>query len=124
MFLDPWMYSKRDNKVTMQCLLNVIDGVVESHGRILIVTCNDKTNIEKIGALIRPGRIDRIVNIGYLDGYQAAKLISNYFNVELEIQDDNVKENITPAQLIKKMQTSKTIHLKSPINLLTMDNPH
>jgi len=109
MFLDKWTYNSRQKKVTLQCLLNVIDGVVESHGRILIITCNDKQRIEEIGALVRPGRIDRAIEIGYLDGHQTSRLINNYFNVEIDILDEDVEECVTPAQLIKKMQTSHSL---------------
>lgn len=109
MFANSWKYNNTDKKVTLQCLLNIIDGVVESHGRILIITCNDKEPIEKINALVRPGRIDRLIEIGYLDGYQTGRLIDNYFNVNLKILDENVEQNVTPAQLIKKMQTSQSL---------------
>jgi SpoVK/Ycf46/Vps4 family AAA+-type ATPase len=109
MFTDKWSYSGRNKKVTLQCLLNVIDGVVESHGRILVITCNDKEPIQRIQALVRPGRIDRIAEIGFLDGHQTSRLINNYFDVNLSIPDDNIEESVTPAQLIKKMQTSQSL---------------
>lgn len=109
MFTDKWNYSGRSKKVTLQCLLNVIDGVVESHGRILIITCNDKEPIENISALVRPGRIDRIIEVGVLNGEQASKFLNNYFDSEITIQDDNIEDNITPAQLIKIMQTTKSL---------------
>lgn len=109
MFADKWNYNGRSRKVTMQCLLNVIDGVVETHGRILIITCNEKEKIEKEKALVRPGRIDRIVEIGYVNGYQVSRLLNNYFDVVVNIADDNIEENVTPAQLIKKMQTSQSL---------------
>lgn len=119
MFKRSWAYEGRKHKVTMQCLLNVIDGVVESHGRILFITCNDKSRIEKVRALIRPGRIDRIVEIGHVDGYQATKLICNYFSVDCKIDDDNVNEEVTPAELIKKMQTTQS--LKASLHFICKD---
>jgi ATP-dependent 26S proteasome regulatory subunit len=64
MFVNKVKYAKRKDKVTLQCLLNVIDGIVETHGRLLFITCNDKQNVEKIDALIRPGRIDRMIELG------------------------------------------------------------
>ena len=113
MFTDPKTYNARKDKVTLQCLLNVIDGIVETHGRILFITCNDKTNIEKIDALIRPGRIDRVVTLTHCDADQASRLINNYFKLEgpdtISIEASNIVNLITPADLIKKMQTSQSI---------------
>lgn len=120
MFTNKWNYTNRHEKVTMQCLLNVIDGVVETHGRILIITCNDKTNIENTKALVRPGRIDRMVEISYLNGDQTSRLINNYFDTDLSISDDNIEDDVTPAQLIKKMQTSQS--LKSTLFYICKDS--
>jgi SpoVK/Ycf46/Vps4 family AAA+-type ATPase len=41
-------------------LLNLLDGTLEANGRILIITTNFPERIDR--ALIRPGRIDMIVN--------------------------------------------------------------
>jgi len=51
--------------VNFSDVLNVIDGVCSAHGRILITTTN---HIEKLDpALIRPGRIDLKVELGYVN---------------------------------------------------------
>ena len=111
MFTDKKNYNARKDKVTMQCLLNIIDGVVETHGRILFITCNDVSNIEKVDALIRPGRIDRKITLTYCDSYQASKLISNFFKLDtpIHIDEKNMVSSITPAELIKQMQTTQSI---------------
>lgn len=44
------------NKLTLNHMLNLIDGVNEGNGRVLIMTTNHYNNIDP--ALIRPGRID------------------------------------------------------------------
>ena len=121
MFQNKRSYNNKESKVTIQCLLNVIDGVVETHGRILFITCNNKYDIEQIRALVRPGRIDSIVEIGPCDGEQASRLINNYFGTDLTIEDSNMnrpptkepwddqKDGMTPAELIKKMQFSMSL---------------
>jgi len=43
-------------KVTLSSLLNELDGITNSHGRIVIMTTNCINNIDE--ALLRPGRID------------------------------------------------------------------
>uniref|UniRef100_A0A6C0IUY4 Uncharacterized protein n=1 Tax=viral metagenome TaxID=1070528 RepID=A0A6C0IUY4_9ZZZZ len=52
-----------DRGITMNCLLNAIDGLVESHGRLLFIT-----------ALLRPGRIDKEVNIDLCDYDQLQRM--------------------------------------------------
>ena len=45
-----------DDKITLSFILNIIDGIRETPGRILIITSNDYDSLDP--ALIRPGRID------------------------------------------------------------------
>jgi ATPase family associated with various cellular activities (AAA) len=47
-------------KLNLSILLNVLDGVLETPGRILIMTTNHPEKLDK--ALIRPGRMDSIVH--------------------------------------------------------------
>ena len=42
--------------MTLSYLLNIIDGIRETPGRILIITSNNYDSLDE--ALIRPGRID------------------------------------------------------------------
>ena len=109
MFTQPWVYANRKDKVTMQCILNVIDGIVESHGRLLIITCNDKDKIMANSALIRPGRVDKIIKFDYVDHEQAAQLINNYFGTQVQIESENLKPELTPADLIKRMQSTTSL---------------
>lgn len=45
-------------------ILNAIDGVSDTHGRILIMTTNRKYALDD--ALLRPGRIDLSIEVGYV----------------------------------------------------------
>lgn len=47
-----------------QGLLNVLDGVVDTPGRIVILTTNVVDVLDR--ALIRPGRIDKTILLGYM----------------------------------------------------------
>lgn len=46
----------KDDKITLSFILNIIDGLRETPGRILIITSNDYDSLDS--ALTRPGRID------------------------------------------------------------------
>lgn len=62
--------------LTYAGLLNALDGVLTSqHGTIVIMTTNYK---HKLGdALIRPGRIDHSIELGYCDRQQIIDMTSN-----------------------------------------------
>lgn len=47
-----------------QGLLNVLDGVVDTPGRIVVMTTNYPEALD--AALIRPGRIDKIIYLGHM----------------------------------------------------------
>ena len=96
-------YYREDCKISKDCLLNVIDGIIETYGRILVITCNDINFIKQFPALIRPGRIDSVINIDFCDSYQITKLVENFYNIKLE-KTPKIKSQITPAQFIKLMQ--------------------
>lgn len=65
------------SKVTFSGLLNAIDGVAAGEGRLLLATTN---HIERLDpALIRPGRIDRKIYIGYARREQAERLFARFY---------------------------------------------
>ncbi|EDN11144.1 predicted protein [Histoplasma mississippiense (nom. inval.)] len=51
--------ARQNNQVSLSGLLNAIDGVSSSDGRILVMTTNCRDQLD--AALIRPGRVDREV---------------------------------------------------------------
>ena len=64
-------------KVSLSSLLNVIDGVGSQEGRILIMTTNYITRLDE--ALIRPGRVDKKVELGLADNKMTADLFCLVF---------------------------------------------
>ncbi|PSR83515.1 hypothetical protein BD289DRAFT_453816 [Coniella lustricola] len=66
------------NTVTLSGLLNAIDGVAASEGRILIMTTNHIENLDE--ALIRTGRADRIVTFNNTTKQQAADMFINAYS--------------------------------------------
>ena len=97
-------YSKM--KVSMSTILNELDGVVESYGRILFITANDKKKFEEIDnieALFRPGRIDVTCELSYCTPKQIQQIVKQFINIDIPISNIGDKK-ITPAQLISLLQ--------------------
>jgi chaperone BCS1 len=65
------------NKITFSGLLNAIDGVSAGEGRILFATTNHPERLDP--ALVRPGRIDRKVEIGLADRDQIRRIFRRFF---------------------------------------------
>ncbi|GMH51164.1 hypothetical protein TrLO_g3572 [Triparma laevis f. longispina] len=93
------------DKLDLAGLLNVLDGVVDTPDRIVIMTTNHPEKLD--AALIRPGRIDKKIFLGYLNYESAIKMVHHYFGIQEEDMKkehcDKLKEvfeehkKITPA---------------------------
>jgi chaperone BCS1 len=73
----------KSGMVSLSALLNAIDGVGSQEGRILIMTTNHITRLD--GALIRPGRVDKKVELGLADNTMTADLFCLVFK---PVQED------------------------------------
>ena len=69
--------SESKDKLNLAGLLNVLDGVLDSPERIVIMTTNHPEKLDP--ALIRPGRINKRVYLGYLKPRQALQMVEHYF---------------------------------------------
>ncbi len=97
------------NELTFDCLLNCLDGAKTSEGRLLMITSNHWEKLDPAlgtinngnGISTRPGRIDRVLKLSFLnlDGkYYIAKIILSDFPELIEQVVKESKENETPAQ--------------------------
>ncbi|KAJ5306947.1 hypothetical protein N7508_005962 [Penicillium antarcticum] len=64
--------------VTLSGLLNVIDGVAASEGRILVMTTNHADKLDP--ALLRPGRVDMTINFGYTSEADIREMFISIYN--------------------------------------------
>jgi hypothetical protein len=64
------------NSFTLSDLLNVFDGVVETPGRIIIMTSNHPEKLDQ--ALIRPGRIDIKIKLSFMDASSLADMLNTF----------------------------------------------
>ena len=75
-----WSYRWEPDALNLAGLLNVLDGVVDTPGRLLVMTSNHPEQLDP--ALIRPGRIDRCLRLGYLKADEAAQMLAHNFAKE------------------------------------------
>lgn len=94
-------YKDPSHTSTIRTFLNELDGVLEMPKRITVLTANDKSLLENIPALIRPGRIDKIVNLNYCDTSQINRIYNHFSNTGLVCNISNLTQQVTPAQVIK-----------------------
>ncbi|RHY27627.1 hypothetical protein DYB32_006658 [Aphanomyces invadans] len=93
------------DKLNLSGLLNVLDGVVDSPGRILIMTTNHPEKLDP--ALIRPGRVNKKVELGPINGRQTQAMIEHYFATALSQAQRNAvarvianaSNSFSPAQI-------------------------
>jgi len=91
----------KQSKITEDCILNILDGIEQTYGRLWILTANNKRPFNRVQALMRPGRIDRVVEIDFCDNKQVIDILRLYFDKEAKI---NHEIEITPASLNKIIQ--------------------
>jgi len=94
--LDKW----KSNKLTLATLLEVLDGVMEMDGRMLIITTNYPDRLDK--ALIRPGRIDMKVKFGLCTADNIVQMYQHYFETDLPASFDRtrLKDDVySPAEV-------------------------
>jgi ATP-dependent 26S proteasome regulatory subunit len=92
--------------IDLSFLLNILDGVLENPGRIVIMTSNYPERLDR--ALIRPGRIDVIAKFDYCSHKTMIDMIEFFYDKKMT---DNEKKDIrnlneysvTPAEMSKVM---------------------
>ncbi|CAN0433199.1 unnamed protein product [Ascophyllum nodosum] len=79
-------YASKTDKLDLAGLLNVLDGVVDTPGRIVVMTTNHPEKLD--AALIRPGRIDKKIYLGHMRYPAALEMTLHYFQ----------EDKLTPTQ--------------------------
>ncbi|KAJ3692459.1 hypothetical protein LUZ60_012809 [Juncus effusus] len=105
-----------DSKVTLSGLLNFVDGLWSSCGdeRIIIFTTNYKEKLDP--ALLRPGRMDMHIHMGFCDSAGFRVLVSNYHNIEThplfeEIEELIKRVEVTPAEIAEGLMRSDDVEI-------------
>lgn len=110
-------------KLTLDDILNLWDGVIETPGRIMILTSNHYDKLDS--ALIRPGRIDLSVNLTNASRNCISEMYSHYYKKQInkkalekiankfyspaEIVNIYVKHHDSSEKFIQRLQENKKV---------------
>jgi len=98
---DAWLNREKESEketIDLAFLLNLLDGTLEANGRILIITTNFPERIDR--ALIRPGRVDMIVNFRKCDHGVMQEMVNAFYEREIVLpKDDSLHEKWSPAEV-------------------------
>ena len=111
---------KDDPKLSLATLLEVLDGVMEMEGRMLVITTNYPERLDK--ALTRPGRIDMNIEFGRMKRGNIEQMFRHYFKRDLPSKfpiNNLPDQKWTPAevtQMFLKNMDNPEAALKSLMN--------
>jgi hypothetical protein len=89
-----------EDPITLDDLLNILDGVRETPGRIIIITSNHYDKLDP--ALIRPGRIDQTIHMQNVSYPILQEMSQYYFGKKIKKKDlEDIHEFFySPAEII------------------------
>jgi ATP-dependent 26S proteasome regulatory subunit len=103
--------STADAPLNLSKILNILDGIPERTGQIVIMSTNNPTLLDD--ALLRPGRVDCMIEFKRASSTTAKKIILNFFeNITITSSDEmvfrKIHEKYTPAEIFKKCSEATT----------------
>ncbi|KAB5576282.1 BCS1 N terminal-domain-containing protein [Coniochaeta sp. 2T2.1] len=81
------------HELTLSGLLNVLDGVASQEGRIVLMTSNFAEKLDR--ALVRPGRIDKMIFLGNISPRSAELMFMRMYKAGSEEDDDDIGGSAT-----------------------------
>lgn len=111
-------------RLSLSGLLNILDGVASQEGRVLIMTTNHVDKLDK--ALIRPGRVDMIVEFGRADADMTAAIFRAIFaRLDADSEAPVVKpDEVLDEEILKKQAEEKALEKKQEderVNALALE---
>ena len=106
---------KKDDSLTLSYLLNIIDGIRETPGRILIITSNNYDTLDD--ALVRPGRIDftlkmtnaSVTTISDMFKHYYGQSLEEYYASNYDLKSLELKDYVlSPAEIVNIRLSSNT----------------
>jgi SpoVK/Ycf46/Vps4 family AAA+-type ATPase len=113
-------FKKKTEEFTLSFLLNTLDGLLETDGRILIITSNHYRKLD--AALTRPGRIDIEIEMKPIEFDTINELYYHYYNENIprKYQQKMRTIKIAPCDLINIQKTSNMTKTKFINSILQM----
>lgn len=98
---------QEESGISLSGLLNSIDGILDTHGRIMFLTSNDPKVLDK--ALIRPGRVDIKEFFSYSDKFQLNEMYKKFYKEDIPEEDleDIEIDKVSPAELTEVFRVNK-----------------
>lgn len=108
------------SQLTMSGVFNALDGMLASEGKIIFITTNFKENLDE--ALIRPGRVDKEIRLGYATEYQIEKMCRRFLGNDREELCNTIssllpKDTLTMAELQMLFLRYRDIYEEIPANV-------
>jgi SpoVK/Ycf46/Vps4 family AAA+-type ATPase len=95
---------EKEDELTLECVLNTLDGINELHDAVIVFTTNDIISIDP--ALLRSGRIDKIIHMDYIKTPIIKEMIEYSFKTKVEEILPDMK--ISPAIVQEICKRCKT----------------
>ena len=89
-------YEQSRDALNLAGLLNVLDGVVDSPERIVVMTTNHPEKLDP--ALIRPGRINKTLLLSFMEPAEIATMVNHYFGWADKNSGDKSAAHMTADQ--------------------------
>ena len=105
----------------ISCLLNILDGLSCKSGIIIFITTN---HIEKLDpALIRPGRIDCVIELGLCTHKMIKDILENFYEKKVSQREINkIKENYYTPCKVYEICFRNTESIKKALLILQDEN--
>ena len=108
-----FLSKEKKNTLTLGSVLEILDGIIENSNRLIIITTNDFNKLDK--ALLRPGRIDKILQFKKCNHKIMCDIIYHFFKNSIDKQNiDNLKK------LINKNVVNTKEYVVSPAELVNL----
>ena len=103
-------YMLQSDELNLSGLLNVLDGLMELTGSIIILTTNHPEKLDP--ALIRPGRITKKLHLGEMSNASIKNMIEYYFKEKIESPLPPLPQNlnVTPAKMENICLTASSVN--------------
>lgn len=98
--------NKEGEALTLSFLLNLLDGVLETPGRILVISSNYPDKLDK--AFVRPGRIDVRIEFKNATREFILDMVNKFYETKMTLDEipAEIGEAFTPAEVMESLCTN------------------